>query len=48
MIPPDLNVASVTETAGVDAPTDFTEHWLSVATGEPQDYDADGARALIR
>ena len=43
-----LNVASVTNIAGVDAPTDFAEHWLSVATGERQDYDGDGARALIR
>jgi hypothetical protein len=43
-----LNVASVTGAAGGDAPTDFAEHWLSVAMGESQDYDGDGARALIR
>jgi hypothetical protein len=43
-----LSVASVTGAAGGDAPTDFAEHWLSVAMGESQDYDGDGALALIR
>jgi hypothetical protein len=43
-----LNIAPVTEVAGVDAPTDFAAYWLSVATGESQDYDGHGAWALIR
>jgi hypothetical protein len=43
-----LNIAPVMEVAGVDAPTDFAAYWLSVATGESQDYDGHGAWALIR
>jgi hypothetical protein len=43
-----LAVASLTATAGVDAPADFSDYWLSVAAGKSDDYDADGARAMIR
>jgi hypothetical protein len=43
-----LNVASLTSTAGVDAPTDFSEYWLSVAWGENVDYDVAGNRTMIR
>jgi hypothetical protein len=42
-----LNVASLTATAGVDTPADFAEYWLAVAWGDSEDYDADGARAMI-
>jgi hypothetical protein len=43
-----LNVASLTAVAGVETPADFSEYWLSVAWGESEDYEADGARAIIR
>jgi hypothetical protein len=42
-----LNVDSLTEVAGVEAPADFADYWLSVASGESEDYDAEGARAVI-
>jgi hypothetical protein len=38
-----LNVASLTAATGVDAPADFSDYWLSVAAGESEDYDAEGA-----
>jgi hypothetical protein len=43
-----LNVASLTAVAGVDAPADFADYWLSVAHGENEDYTANGERAIIR
>jgi hypothetical protein len=43
-----LNVASLAVVAGVEAPADFADYWLSVASGENEDYSADGARAKIR
>jgi hypothetical protein len=43
-----LNVASLTAVAGVEAPADFANYWLAVAWGESEDYEADGARAIIR
>jgi hypothetical protein len=43
-----LGVASLTAAAGVDAPADLSDYWLSVAAGESEDYDAEGARAMIR
>jgi hypothetical protein len=42
-----LNIASLTAVAGVDTPADFSEYWLTVAWGESEDYDTDGARAVI-
>jgi hypothetical protein len=30
-----------------DAARDFTDYWLSVARGASEDYDGNGARALI-
>jgi hypothetical protein len=42
-----LNVALLAAAAGVEAPPDFADYWLSVASGESEDYDADGARAMI-
>ena len=42
-----LNVASLTAVAGVEAPADFVDYWLSVAHGENEDYRADGERAII-
>ena len=39
-----LGVASLTAVAGVEAPADFAEYWLSVAWGDSADYDADGVR----
>jgi hypothetical protein len=38
----------LTAAAGVDAPPDFSDYWLSVVAGESEDYDADGVRAIIR
>jgi hypothetical protein len=43
-----LNVVSLAAVAGVEAPADFSDYWLSVASGESEDYNADGARAIIR
>jgi hypothetical protein len=43
-----LKVSSLTAAAGVDAPADFSDYWLSVATGASEDYDAEGTRAMIR
>ncbi len=43
-----LGVASLTDVAGVDAPSDFSDFWLSVVAGESSEYDADGTRAMIR
>jgi hypothetical protein len=43
-----LAVASLTAAAGVDTPADFSDYWLSVVAGESEDYDAEGARAMIR
>jgi hypothetical protein len=42
-----LNVDSLTEVAAVEAPADFADYWLSVAAGENEDYNADGARSII-
>jgi hypothetical protein len=33
--------------AGVDARSDFSDDWFSVAAGESEDYDAVGARPTI-
>jgi hypothetical protein len=33
--------------AGVETPSDFSD-WMSVAAGESEDYDANGAPAMIR
>jgi hypothetical protein len=38
-----LNVASLTAVVGVVTPADFSEYWLSVAWGDCEDYDDDGA-----
>jgi hypothetical protein len=35
-----LNVAYLTATAGIDAPADFSDYWLSVAAAESEDYEA--------
>jgi hypothetical protein len=43
-----LGVASLTDVAGVDTPTDFSDYWLSVVWGDGGDYAPDGARTLIR
>jgi hypothetical protein len=43
-----LNVASLAEVAGIEAPADFADYWLSVASSENEDYDAEGGRAIIR
>jgi hypothetical protein len=42
-----LNVASLTAVAGVEAPADLADYWLSVAAGENEDYNGDGARSII-
>jgi hypothetical protein len=42
-----LNVASLRAVAGVDTPADFSEYWMAVAWRESEDYDAEGARAMI-
>jgi hypothetical protein len=42
-----LNVASLTAVAGVEAPADFADYWLSVARGDNEDYTADGERTII-
>jgi hypothetical protein len=39
-----LNVASLTAIAGVEAPADFADYWLSVAAGDNEDYAANGER----
>jgi hypothetical protein len=43
-----LAVASLTAAAGVDAPADFSDYWLSVAAGESEEYDDAGVSAIVR
>ena len=42
-----LNVASLTAVAGVEAPADFADYWLTVVRGDNEDYTANGERAII-